>query len=126
MKDRASEAKAESRRASKAEKAAAEARAEAERAQRQPRARLEPQQRDVRMRVLEGAQAPRMRVDGRDVIDACGSGIDKSAYYREIPCLESTVGLGNGGNTYASARSRHSSLTRSPLAGMQTRTSSAH
>jgi hypothetical protein len=43
----------------------------------------------------------------RDIIDACGTGIEQSAQYKDVPCLESTVGLGNGGNTFASARSYH-------------------
>lgn len=45
--------------------------------------------------------------DMRDVIDACGTGIEQSPSYADMPCVESTVGLGNGGNTYAAARSRH-------------------
>jgi prepilin-type N-terminal cleavage/methylation domain-containing protein/prepilin-type processing-associated H-X9-DG protein len=44
----------------------------------------------------------------KDVIDACGTGIRESAAWLDMPCDESSVGLGNGGNTYASARSKHS------------------
>jgi len=43
----------------------------------------------------------------RDVIDACGTGIENSAAFRDMPCQES-LELGGAGNNFASARSRHS------------------
>jgi prepilin-type N-terminal cleavage/methylation domain-containing protein/prepilin-type processing-associated H-X9-DG protein len=41
-----------------------------------------------------------------DVIDACGTGLEGSADYQDIPCKES-LEKGNGGATFASARSKH-------------------
>lgn len=41
-----------------------------------------------------------------DVIDACGSGIENSGAFREMPCREERA-RANGGNVFAAARSRH-------------------
>ena len=49
-----------------------------------------------------------------DVIDACGTGIMESAQFTEMPCQES-LEPGNAGNTYASARSRHSGVVNAAM-----------
>ena len=41
-----------------------------------------------------------------DLIPACGSGIENSPQFREMPCEEKSDQF-NGGNIYAAARSRH-------------------
>ncbi len=53
--------------------------------------------------------------DQPDIIDACGTGLEGTGDFQEIPCREERA-RANGGNVYAAARSRHTGGVNAAMA----------